>query len=87
MTSMQAVSGAGRSPGVLALDIIDNVIPYIAKEEEKVEKETKKILGSSRGDGIARREDRGLVHLHARQRHRGAHRVGVRRAQEEGGRR
>ena len=48
MTSMQSVSGAGRSPGVLALDIIDNVIPYIAKEEEKVEKETKKILGTLR---------------------------------------
>jgi aspartate-semialdehyde dehydrogenase len=29
MTSMQALSGAGRSPGVLALDIIDNIIPYI----------------------------------------------------------
>ncbi|HXU71186.1 MAG TPA: aspartate-semialdehyde dehydrogenase [Polyangia bacterium] len=53
MTSMQSVSGAGRSPGVLALDIIDNVVPYIAKEEEKVEKETKKILGSFSGDGIA----------------------------------
>jgi aspartate-semialdehyde dehydrogenase len=52
MTSMQAVSGAGRSPGVLALDVIDNVIPYIAKEEEKVEKETKKILGALDGDGI-----------------------------------
>ncbi|PSM31218.1 aspartate-semialdehyde dehydrogenase [Haliangium sp. UPWRP_2] len=45
MTSLQAVSGAGRSPGVLALDILDNVIPYIAKEEEKVEIETRKILG------------------------------------------
>jgi aspartate-semialdehyde dehydrogenase len=45
MTSMQAVSGAGRSPGVIALDITDNLIPYIPKEEEKVEKETKKILG------------------------------------------
>lgn len=52
MTSLQAVSGAGRSPGVLALDAIDNVIPYIAKEEEKVERETKKILGSFSGDGI-----------------------------------
>ncbi len=47
MTSMQSVSGAGRAPGVLALDIIDNVIPFIAKEEEKVEKETKKILGAA----------------------------------------
>jgi aspartate-semialdehyde dehydrogenase len=52
MTSMQSVSGAGRSPGVLALDIIDNVVPYIAKEEEKVERETKKILGRLDADGI-----------------------------------
>ena len=48
MTSLQAVSGAGRSPGVPALDIIDNVVPYIAKEEEKVERETRKILGAPR---------------------------------------
>ncbi len=47
MTSLQAVSGAGRSPGVIALDVIDNVIPHIAKEEGKVEVETKKILGSA----------------------------------------
>jgi aspartate-semialdehyde dehydrogenase len=53
MTSLQSVSGAGRSPGVAALDIIDNVVPYIAKEEEKVEKETKKILGTFTGEGIA----------------------------------
>ena len=46
MTSMQALSGAGRSPGVIALDIMDNVIPYIPKEEEKVQVETKKILGN-----------------------------------------
>jgi aspartate-semialdehyde dehydrogenase len=46
MTSLQAVSGAGRSPGVVALDILDNVIPYIPKEEEKVQVETKKILGT-----------------------------------------
>lgn len=45
LTTMQSVSGAGRSPGVLALDITDNVIPFIAKEEEKVEKEAQKILG------------------------------------------
>ena len=50
MTSMQALSGAGRSPGVIALDIMDNVIPYIPKEEEKVQVEAKKILGES-GDG------------------------------------
>jgi aspartate-semialdehyde dehydrogenase len=52
MTSMQGVSGAGRSPGVIALDIIDNVIPHIPKEEEKVEAETRKILGVLSGDGI-----------------------------------
>jgi aspartate-semialdehyde dehydrogenase len=46
MTSMQALSGAGRSPGVIALDIMDNIIPYIPKEEEKVQLETKKILGN-----------------------------------------
>ncbi len=53
MTSMQACSGAGRSPGVIALDIIDNVVPYIPKEEEKVEKETQKILGSIVGETVA----------------------------------
>ena len=45
MTSMQAISGAGRSPGVSAMDVIDNIIPYIPKEENKVRIETKKILG------------------------------------------
>lgn len=52
MTSLQAASGAGRSPGVSAMDAIDNIIPYIPKEEEKVERETKKILGRLQGDGI-----------------------------------
>ena len=52
MTSMQALSGAGRSPGVIALDIMDNVIPYIPKEEEKVQVETKKILGKFDGNSI-----------------------------------
>jgi len=45
MTSMQAISGGGRAPGVSAMDVTDNIIPYIAKEEEKVRKETRKILG------------------------------------------
>jgi aspartate-semialdehyde dehydrogenase len=53
MTSMQALSGAGRSPGVAALDIMDNVIPYIPKEEEKVQVETKKILGNMNNGSIA----------------------------------
>ena len=45
VTTMQAVSGAGY-PGVASLDILGNVIPYIAKEEEKMEEETRKLLGS-----------------------------------------
>ncbi len=45
MTSMQAISGAGRTPGVDAMNITDNILPYIPKEEEKVRKETRKILG------------------------------------------
>ena len=53
MTSLQALSGAGRSPGVAALDILDNVIPFIPKEEEKVQRETAKILGRLEGDRIA----------------------------------
>jgi aspartate-semialdehyde dehydrogenase len=52
MVSMQSVSGAGRSPGVIGLDIIDNLIPYIPKEEEKVQKETLKILGTLKGGAI-----------------------------------
>ena len=52
MTSLQALSGAGRSPGVSSLDILDNVIPFIPKEEEKVQRETSKILGRLEGDRI-----------------------------------
>jgi aspartate-semialdehyde dehydrogenase len=49
--TMQAVSGAGY-PGVASLDILGNVIPYIAKEEEKMEEETRKLLGSLNGAGV-----------------------------------
>jgi aspartate-semialdehyde dehydrogenase len=52
MTSMQGVSGAGRSPGVVALDILDNIIPYIPGEEEKVARETGKVLGRMGAEGI-----------------------------------
>jgi len=44
MTSMQAVSGAGY-PGIPTLDILGNVVPFISGEEEKVERETQKLLG------------------------------------------
>jgi aspartate-semialdehyde dehydrogenase len=43
-TTLQALSGAGY-PGVASLDVLDNVLPYIGGEEEKIETETKKILG------------------------------------------
>jgi aspartate-semialdehyde dehydrogenase len=46
VSTMQAISGAGY-PGVSSLNIIDNVIPYIGGEEEKMETEMQKILGSS----------------------------------------
>ncbi len=49
--TMQAVSGAGY-PGVASLDILGNVIPYIPKEEEKMEEETLKLLGKLNGSGI-----------------------------------
>ncbi len=51
VTTMQAISGAGY-PGVASLDIIDNVLPYIAGEEPKVETEAQKILGKFTGEAI-----------------------------------
>lgn len=50
--SMQALSGAG-IPGVPSLDIIDNVIPYIGGEEEKLEFEPKKIMGVMKADALS----------------------------------
>ncbi len=55
--TMQAVSGAGY-PGVASLDILGNVIPYIAKEEEKMEEETRKLLGRVADGTIAPAEFR-----------------------------
>ena len=51
MTTMQAVSGAGY-PGVASLDILGNVIPYIADEEPKVEREMRKLLGTFENGGV-----------------------------------
>src|ERR1700691_1670341 len=51
VVTMQAVSGAGY-PGVASLDILGNVIPYIPKEEEKLEEETHKLLGRLNGSGF-----------------------------------
>jgi len=52
VVSLQALSGAGY-PGVSSLDIIDNVIPYIGGEEEKVEWEPRKMLGKLGDNGVA----------------------------------
>ncbi|HXG45318.1 MAG TPA: aspartate-semialdehyde dehydrogenase [Gemmatimonadales bacterium] len=52
VATMQAVSGAGY-PGVPSLDILGNVIPHIAGEEEKIERETRKILGRLTGTGVS----------------------------------
>ena len=45
VTTLQAISGAGY-PGLPSYDILDNAIPYISGEEEKLESETLKMLGS-----------------------------------------
>lgn len=51
IVSMQAISGAGY-PGVASLDILDNVIPYIGGEENKVETEPQKMLGALDGETV-----------------------------------
>ncbi len=51
VTTLQAISGAGY-PGVASYDIVDNVIPYIGQEEEKIEQETRKILGGYQDGAI-----------------------------------
>lgn len=57
LVSMQAISGSGY-PGVASFDILDNVLPYIGGEEEKVETEPQKILGSLVQDKINHLETR-----------------------------
>lgn len=56
----QAVSGAGY-PGVASMDIFDNVVPFIAGEEDKLETEAQKILGSINKDGTGFDEQSGLT--------------------------
>jgi aspartate-semialdehyde dehydrogenase len=46
VSTMQAVSGAGY-PGVASLDILGNIIPYIKSEEEKLQEEVAKLLGTA----------------------------------------
>ncbi len=49
--TMQAISGAGY-PGMPSMDIVGNVVPYVAGEEAKMESETRKILGDFSGEGV-----------------------------------
>ena len=49
--TMQAISGAGY-PGVASLDILGNVIPFIKNEEDKMDEETKKLLGQVHGSKV-----------------------------------
>ncbi|HKJ84581.1 MAG TPA: aspartate-semialdehyde dehydrogenase, partial [Spirochaetia bacterium] len=51
VTTMQAISGAGY-PGVPSMDILGNVVPYIRNEEEKLEEEVARILGTLAGDEV-----------------------------------
>jgi len=51
VTTMQALSGAGY-PGVPSLEILDNVLPYIDEEEDKMERESLKLLGVCDGTGF-----------------------------------
>ena len=50
-TTLQAISGAGY-PGVPSMDILGNVVPFIAGEEEKIQLETRKILGTAGAEGV-----------------------------------
>lgn len=55
VVTLQAVSGAGY-PGVSSMDVIDNIVPYISGEEDKLEKEARKILGGVNGEATAFQE-------------------------------
>ena len=63
--------GAGRSPGVVGLDIIDNVIPFIAGEEEKSKRKPARSWGTAVGHLLNRMRsrtvtDRRKLHMHSR---------------------
>lgn len=61
VSTMQAVSGAGY-PGVPSLDILGNVIPFIKNEEEKMQEEIGKMLGSLQGNRVAPLQARVSAH-------------------------
>ena len=63
VTTMQALSGAGVD-GPSGLEMVDNVVPWIAGEEEKIPQETRKILGAFQGDHIEPATMRISPHCH-----------------------
>jgi aspartate-semialdehyde dehydrogenase len=63
VATLQALSGAGMD-GPRGLDVVDNVIPFIAGEEEKIESEVGKILGSVSGGRIAMAQVTVSAHCH-----------------------
>jgi len=63
VATLQAISGAG-AEGPRALDLLDNVIPYIGGEEEKIERELGKILGRFDGSGLSRAAIDVSAHCH-----------------------
>jgi len=63
VVTLQALSGAGY-PGVASVDALDNVIPYISGEEEKLESEPRKILGVLRDGAIEPAEIRISAQCH-----------------------
>jgi aspartate-semialdehyde dehydrogenase len=63
VATMQAVSGAGLT-GPRAVDLLDNVVPYIAGEEEKIEAELGKILGGATALGFAPADIAVAAHCH-----------------------
>ena len=82
VTTLQAVSGAGY-PGVPSLDILGNVIPAISGEEEKIESETQKILGTYAEDAVVDAPSGRQRDHDPRAGDRRAHRVDLDRARRE----
>ena len=83
VTTMQAVSGAGY-PGVPSLDILGNVIPYIASEEEKMEAESRKLLGTLSGNSVKDRSNCPERALQSRGGGRRTHRIRVHQTHKAG---
>jgi len=63
VATLQAISGAGMD-GPRALDLVDNVVPYIPGEEEKMESELTKILGTIQGGEVERARIHASAHCH-----------------------